>query len=677
MKKATALGLILGLTAWKSAAQTNNMHAIKTIGQCFGDSIVLRWAPSDPLAWKQLNKYGYRIERFTIMRDKTELSEKTGVPLNSDAILPAVESRWLKWIDTDDAAAIAAQCIFGENMAPAKNASIHEIVNKSKEQESRFSFALYAADMSAAAAQLSGLRWADKDIKKNERYLYRIHSLAPVEKMNIDYGFVYVGADEPYSLATPLPFQAVTIGRQTQLIYDAGPMEEMYSSYQFEKSDDGKNFSPLNKTPLAPMSENERSDKFIRITDSLAALNTPYYYRLRGRSPFAIWGPYSDTVKAVALPEVKAFADIVSAQEINGHISIAWDFPASELSKIVRFDVERAAASTGQFKSVNKSPIRPKTKTFTDKKPLPSNYYKVVSTDSAGRQVRSYPFLVQLLDSIPPAPPVDVKSAIDSSGHVLLRWKPNEEEDFNGYHVYRSNFKNAEFGRISKAFVKQPEFYDTVNVKTLSGNVYYKIAAFDNRVNQSTFSETVHLRRPDIMPPAPPSVTSISVQGDSVKLCWESASADVRAHRVFRQSAGETLKLMQNDAHNIFRDKPSETKIYEYKVEAEDSAGNKTSSQWVKIGYVKRNIPPVHWLKSSVNSEARRVTLRWESAPQAAKYVLYRARDEEPPALYKSVGADKNSYEDTGKAGAVKYWIRALLQDGGESPLSQVLKIEL
>jgi hypothetical protein len=35
------------------------------------DSVVLRWVPSTDILWKMGNKYGYLIERYTIMRNGT------------------------------------------------------------------------------------------------------------------------------------------------------------------------------------------------------------------------------------------------------------------------------------------------------------------------------------------------------------------------------------------------------------------------------------------------------------------------------------------------------------------------------------------------------------------------------------------------------------------------------
>jgi hypothetical protein len=39
---------------------------IKMKARHYKDSVVLRWAPLNPLEWAQMNRYGYRIERYEI-----------------------------------------------------------------------------------------------------------------------------------------------------------------------------------------------------------------------------------------------------------------------------------------------------------------------------------------------------------------------------------------------------------------------------------------------------------------------------------------------------------------------------------------------------------------------------------------------------------------------------------
>ena len=43
--------------------------AIKVIGRATESTIKLRWAPTDPMAWKYANQYGFTVERYTILEN--------------------------------------------------------------------------------------------------------------------------------------------------------------------------------------------------------------------------------------------------------------------------------------------------------------------------------------------------------------------------------------------------------------------------------------------------------------------------------------------------------------------------------------------------------------------------------------------------------------------------------
>src|SRR5688500_17229707 len=116
-------------------------HAIKVISRASADSIVLRWAPLTPLAWQQLNKYGNRIERYTIVRDSSIVETKALKAIGPQPVKPQAQASWERSMDNNDFVAIAAQAIFGESFEVTKNtSSLVDIVNQSRELESRFSY---------------------------------------------------------------------------------------------------------------------------------------------------------------------------------------------------------------------------------------------------------------------------------------------------------------------------------------------------------------------------------------------------------------------------------------------------------------------------------------------------------------------------------------------------------
>jgi len=154
------------------AQSTDN---IKVIARAHKDSVVLRWAPSSPAAWKLLNQYGYKVERYTIMRNGQTIAPKPMIVL-ANVVKPAGQEKWQAWMEKDDMVAVDAQAIFGEEFTiDARKSGIMEIYQKVRELESRYSFGLFAADLSAKASELSGLRWVDMNVKEDEMYLYRVY----------------------------------------------------------------------------------------------------------------------------------------------------------------------------------------------------------------------------------------------------------------------------------------------------------------------------------------------------------------------------------------------------------------------------------------------------------------------------------------------------------------------
>lgn len=66
------------------------------------------------------------------------------------------------------------------------------IVNKANELHSRFSFAFFRADQSPKVAELMGLLTSNYNIKKDEKYLYRVCTGTLQKIFHIDTVFVDV-----------------------------------------------------------------------------------------------------------------------------------------------------------------------------------------------------------------------------------------------------------------------------------------------------------------------------------------------------------------------------------------------------------------------------------------------------------------------------------------------------
>lgn len=666
-------------------AQKDESSSIMVLAQSFGDSVIIRWAPSKASDWRLLNNYGYRLERYTIIRDSAILEPKPVKQLNEKPVKPAPLNSWAALAKNDDHATVAAQAIFGDSfeVSTGKGNSIAEVINKSKELDMRYSMALFSCDVSSLAARLSGLRWVDKTTKKNEKYLYRIHSLVPEQLSKIDFGFAYVSPGKASKLPVPRSPELRVKGFTVSVDFDSGPLNNVYSGYQFEQSADGKSFQLINRSIAVATHQEGKTSNLIHLVDTLNSFE-PKYYRVRGLTPFGIWGPYSEPAKATAKVYSNVHASIENAiSSADTLITITWKFPLQEESKITGFDVERAKSSSGPYAPIAKT-LAPKARTYVDHKPIATNYYRVVSVDNSGNRTSSFPFLVQLADSIPPATPNGLKFTIDTVGRVGITWAKNKEPDLSGYHVYRSNFSRVEFSRVTKGILLEPAFSDTINLGNLTNKIYYKVAAFDKRNNQSLYSITLTIRKPDIAAPVPPAIYSIRQENDSVKIKWHSVSADLKNNIVYRKEKSETTwkEVAKTKASDKwYTESPSLDGTYRYKIVAEDSAANKSTSPEVEIHFVRTGKSlTVKFNQPKIDREKKQIELSWRysSSTEPLKIQIYRAIAEGGYSLYKVVAGTTLSWIDEKVAIETKYKYKfvAVLKTGKISPMGNELIID-
>src|SRR5690606_37767025 len=113
------------------------------------------------------------------------------------------------------------------------------------------SFGLFAADLSAKAAELSGLRRVDSSVKKNEMYLYRVYSLVPEDIAKIEMGFVYTGVSEAYELPRPLQPEIEEASETAVLIrWETFALKNIYVAYYLERSIDGEIYEKVSDQPM-------------------------------------------------------------------------------------------------------------------------------------------------------------------------------------------------------------------------------------------------------------------------------------------------------------------------------------------------------------------------------------------------------------------------------------------
>ncbi len=669
----------------------DDIPAVKVTARATDRSIKLRWAVDSPAAWHFTNEYGYTIERIVITENNKVIKNGARVVLNQLPFKPASEARWEAVMDQDDYVAIAAQAIFGETFELTENYSsdIVTVINKARELEMRFSYALFAADQSIQAASLSGLYYEDEAIAPQVKYLYKVYANIPSHIMEVDTAFVYVGMQD-YEPLPALRDVAVKFDDHLAMVSWNGVMyEKIYNSFWVERSDDGKTFEKITETPIVN-TYNGAAPKTQTIyeIDSLPENNKTYYYRIIGINAFGELGPPSDTVSGFGIP-IFAYGPSIIDHEITqkGQVKLNWKFPQEGNFLLKSFDLLRVNQAT-KAQEVLKTNLKPAVRQVIDSLPLGSNYYVVRANDLYGRQNLSFPYLVQLEDSIPPLPPIGLSGRIDTLGQVFLSWDNNAEPDLYGYQVYKSNFLSEQFIQLPGDIQNANSYIDSINLNTLTEKIYYKVVAIDKRFNTSDFSTILELKKPDFMPPVPPVLSQIKGDSLGIVLYWNSSSSeDVIHHAIYRKAENEQqwnlIKTISgSDTAQYFHDRQVEHRtLYQYTMVALDDDGLESipasplSMRWMS----PRPYQPVSQLFYKLDKNAAKVSLSWAyEAGLVEKYLIYKSINGAPLMLFKTLEPTKKQLDDSFKASdkEIEYRIVAAFSTGERTELSKPLIVK-
>lgn len=660
--------------------------SIKVITRTLKDEITLRWAATDPVCWENCNKYGFTVEKIILARNGKILEKPERIILTESPVKPKPLNEWETIAKSDKFGAIGAQAIYGKTFQlNQKSTDMIQMINKAKETESRFSFALFCADQSSEVAKMMGLQYADKNIKAGEKYLYKVYSQVPATILKVDTGFVFVEADKLAVLPTPVSFKTEFGDKSAMLSWNKIYQQDIYSSYIIERSDDdGKTFKSINDNPFISTNPDLTSNpEMMYYLDSLPLNDKKYIYRIKGKTYFGDIGPNSEATTGMGIAIPTAIPAIISGTVVNNKsIHLKWRFPENQKHKIKGFKIYKAEKVNGTYKEISEGIIGKDVNEFLFTKPSQVNYLEIRAVDAKAQEYASMPYLVQLEDNTPPIKPQGLKATMDSTGTVILRWKKNSEADLLGYRVYMANSKNDEFTQITQSPVIDSIFKTSVTLNTLSKNIYYKIMALDNHFNRSSFSDIVILRRIDTIAPAPPVFSNYYISDSSVSLEWASAFGDdIEKYSILRRESenAKWIKIgeIKADQKNVFSDNKLKSGIeYQYSIIAIDDSKNQSPiSQPLKATLVKKGIKPsVENFRAEIDRVNKHINLSWDyQQDNISEFQIYKAEGENLLRLYKSIEANIYKYADSNLLinRKYKYSIRVKFKDGSSTPLSK------
>jgi len=663
----------------------DGLKRIEVVAKAYQDSIVLRWAPNDHVYWALTKNEPYAV--FKVVSSKDPSSSEAEYILQ-DSIKPwTLEMFTPQMVAKDSLILVAAQSLYGTQ----ESSDSDGLIIQHSESVMRYGMAMLAADRSPLAATALGLRFVDKHVKVGETYRYLILTRAAENVMENGYIDIINQAD---TLSRIQGFYAEKKDKKVNLVWSK-LNDQQFSGYLLERSDDnGKTFKPINESPLLfVQNEHSRDDGNYSFLDSLGSNYEKYIYGIRGIDAFGDTSEVSIiTAYGVDLTPPSAPAIYFAESIASNKIQLKWQMPEDNYD-LDKFHILLSESLDGDYEPVATN-LPGTNRSYDYSNEINTNrsyYFIVVAQDTAGNQRMSLPTYVQIVDSIPPAAPINLRGIIDSMGIATITWDQGKEEDLIGYRIYMANNPEHEFAQLTKESTAMNLWHDSIELVALDKKVYYKVAAVDRSNNFSAFSTMLSLDRPDIVRPGAPAARPTSSDTKGVKLFWSlSPSNDVVAYIIYRKNVSK----LDTSYHRIIRIQNKVTaewldstavyeQIYEYIIKAQDRSGLLSDATFPVKGRRMFDVAvlKIESLVAEYKKEYGGVYLRWnnsikktdfEIAPKFY-YYLYRKVNEEPWKKIKQLDAAALSFLDRELKtnGSYKYGIKIVTEDGKSGVISE------
>ena len=575
------------------------------------------------------------------------------------------------------------------------NLDFEEGIASLKEQKAAEDFEymvfLLTAIKDKFVAEALGLSYIDATAIEGETYQYRVKLVAESNLYTIE--------------SVPYRITAEVNGSQYQnKVYTKTGDKELsfvwietpeLSGYYVERANPGETeFVRLNKAPIYTLTgKGFEGEKRSGYNDEGLENYKTYTYRFFGNTPFGEEVQFAE-VKAMPkdlTPPTQPF--LKQPQHVKpNEVLVSWEMNGTLDTDLKGFVVARSDKNKGDFSILHQNLLSAKTRSFTDTTFITgqTNYYIVQVLDTSNNISSSFPVSVTLIDSVPPHQPKFIAGEIDSLGVVTLDIELNEEKDLMGYRLFFANDDFHEFSVIREGFNSldsmensvKIQFLDTVSLNTLTPYVYYKIKALDYNYNQSKFSEVLKVKRPDTISPTTPVFKRVKVRMHEVELRFAlSRSRDVIEQMLFRkikmEEEWQPLALLENEATKYIDTNVVQGTMYTYSLRAKDDSDNYSDYAVSVSGKPYDNgVRPIA-TAISISSEDKKVVLSWdysEKYPEAF-FIVYKKDKYENLRQLKKV--TEKLFTQTLPAGDHEYGIKAFTKDGGQSKISEIIKVNI
>lgn len=647
-----------------------------------GDSVSLRWAPTSITLLKNSANRGYVLQR-------RKSGEKTWQSI-TEVMKPLSEKEMSEKVSDNHELALLMD-IFYETYT--KDGKYKQGVNKNDESESNirsvdgkapfeeqlaYFMSLVVTDISLPIAKAAALHYVDKNIESNAIYDYRVIWGDDKNANNASVAIVTVNTAIK-SVLYPLGDLSVSFYETDALLkWDISKTNDCYSAYIVERSTDSIHFERANARPITHAYAEDEFVNTVIHHDSFPNLDSRYYYRVAGYSPFGLVGPYTKIIGGEPFFNINRVDVKIDTVIVKGKSTeFRWSMDKKYEPKIKGFQISRTT-DFSNFDYVNEKMIAPSQRSYKVKgTPNKFTYYTVdLYGFKEGQIKQSSRYTYSYIDSIPPSTPKNLKAIVDTTGKVVLSWNKSPESDVLGYHVYFSNSgEEDDYLSLNDTTYLDTTYTYTIPLNTLTNEIYYKVLAVDHNYHPSLLSDAVKLMKPDTIPPTKVVFDFIKQEKGKILLSWvNSSSVDVSHMLLMRQVENgklDTLKRFDAKKKGMptsFEDSPEghEGLSVQYFMTVYDKADNFSIAHTEAL-VLEGKRECVGIIKSRIinTDQTREIQLKWNKdshAPKINRYVVYRKENDGHFYAIASVDTTDMFYNDKNVKVETKYvyYIRAI-----------------
>jgi uncharacterized protein len=398
----------------------------------------------------------------------------------------------------------------------------------------------------------------------------------------------------------------------------------------------------VNKEPIIPSKVKDESGKSDYpkwfMEDRLVREKSTYYYSLVGIDFFNKEQERSEPIEIRIKDETAPIPPVLKskAEKPNGFM-LHWEhFEKSDDQ--AGYEIHLTHKNDSLFYPLSTLIASTQDSFLVELKAFGTYSVMVASKDVEGNLGFSNEMVLDYLDKIPPAKPVNVRLDTDSTV-IRITWDNNAEADLLGYKIYRGINGDVKSMTLQNAAPFSQNVYVDRLPKNARNSFSYSVMAVDSSLNESPLSDIASKKLQDVVPPKAPFIKNIEAHEKAVLISWsKNTEADLLKYEVYRKNLSDSLSgfqqlnltVLDRNASAFIDRNFQRGEEYIYVMYALDSVGNRSlmSNQFKYFMPKEKEVQNIscRLKEPKIVKATGAVKLGWEIKPydESVKYMVFR-----------------------------------------------------